>query len=643
MATGKNIKICGSRDKKKHDNEKGSSRDSVTNIRCGNAANRQAATFILLAGKKRNPDFSDDFLVRNGAAPGSTIIMTESAFLTKVAWSRLVPLLCKSLRQIVEDAAKTLGIDAHTASKLQALLAFDGFKCHMDPEMLVGFADQLILCLVENRDSSAINQAFDKLVARSGKKRAEHVISMMQRSHVVPVIDQWYLVLVTLAMLRDCAASDVWQNSFIAVNMHPDYRLSIEDWLKKITPAVLGADKFEKENIDLAEMLPKAWIETKEEKKQRWLSIIENGDEAWDVEMIRNLREAGMSLSLLQHGFKLYHAEKAIRAAPEKAMQSKCVTPVKTKADVTPSKMIYHLYNPGDIGLSPMERFEHAISVRNRTLGPQKGTQISPHLNVEVSKDNKRFLMLNDDDLNMHRVLQESMCKHGFRRKVARRTLNALGTASGLCGVLNDETQIDKLKSNLKFAASLEEVRHQEQQRKKLNAEQKAQAKLAVQAARTKRARLKQTKMEGLVRDARKKVGISESELFKSRHLSSLSSTMLSAIAFCCCKVALPGKVAEKRLKLKELLGLQEDDDKGEEGLEEDDDKGESETETEEEYISFDELIIGDIVEVYWSGEKEWYEGEVTGIDDKLVEVHYKSDNQKLWHPPDNYPMCRIE
>ena len=33
MATGKNIKIVGSRDKKKHDNEKGSSRDSITNIR----------------------------------------------------------------------------------------------------------------------------------------------------------------------------------------------------------------------------------------------------------------------------------------------------------------------------------------------------------------------------------------------------------------------------------------------------------------------------------------------------------------------------------------------------------------------------------------------------------------------------------
>ena len=128
MAMGKNILICGSADKKKHDNEKGSSRVTVTIIRCGNAANRSAATFWLCEGKQVNPDFSDDFLKRHGAEAFSTIIMTESAFLTTQAWKRLVPNLAASLRQIVEDAAKTLGIDAHTASKLKCFLALDGFK-----------------------------------------------------------------------------------------------------------------------------------------------------------------------------------------------------------------------------------------------------------------------------------------------------------------------------------------------------------------------------------------------------------------------------------------------------------------------------------------------------------------------------------
>ena len=367
MACGKNILIVGSADKKKHDNEKGSSRDSITVIRCGNTANRQAATFILLEGKKRNEDYSDDFLARNGAAPGSTIIMTESAFLTKEAWMLLVPLLCKSQRSIVEDAAKTLGIDAHAASKLKIVDAFDGFKVHLDSEMLVYFADRNILCLCENRDSSAINQAFDKLVARAGKKRAAAVISMMTRSHVVPIIDQWYLVLVVLAMLRDCAASNVWQNSFIAVNMHPNYRLDLQSWLKKIHPAVLSADKFEQEHIDLAEMLPKAWKETSVKKKDSWMSIIADGKESWDVDMIQELRKEGMSLSLLQHAYKLYHAEKAIRAQSKTPTTTSTLKKQQAKAP-TPNRMIYHLYNPGQgSGMSPMEKFSHAIKVRNRS------------------------------------------------------------------------------------------------------------------------------------------------------------------------------------------------------------------------------------------------------------------------------------
>ena len=59
------------------------------------------------------------------------VIMTESAFLTISAWRELVPALTTSIRQIVKDAAKTLGIDTQTVSKLKCMLAFDGFKVRM--------------------------------------------------------------------------------------------------------------------------------------------------------------------------------------------------------------------------------------------------------------------------------------------------------------------------------------------------------------------------------------------------------------------------------------------------------------------------------------------------------------------------------
>ena len=259
-------------------------------------------------------------------------------------------------------------------------------------------------------------------------------------------------------------------------------------------------------------------------------------------------------------------------------------------------------------------------------------------MNVEVSKDNKRFLALRDDDVNMHRVLQESMCKHGFRRRVAKRTLNALGTASGLCGILNDEEAVTKLKSNLKFAESLEEVRHREQQRKQAKAKKKAQDKVNADAARVERTRRKRLKMETTLCTARKKIGLSESSPFKARHLKSLSFAALSAIAFLRFKVGLPGKVEEKRIKLKEIMGPDNGDEDGESDEPENEDEDETETEPAPgEDVSFDKLNISDIVEVFWSGEDTWFEGEVTGIDDGLIVVFYKSDGRQLWHSPDDY------
>ena len=322
--------------------------------------------------------------------------------------------------------------------------------------------------------------------------------------------------------------------------------------------------------------------------------------------------------------------------------------------------MIYHLYNPGkDIDMSPMQRFEHAITVRNRTLGPKAGTTVSPYLDVEVSKDNEKFLALKPEDLNMHRVLQESMCKHGFRRKVAKRTLNALGGASGFCGILNDGVELEKLKANLRFASSLEAVKSEEKKRKQAAAEEKTKAKQKAQAARTKRAQKKRLKMEELVQQARDKVNISNTDPFTSRHVSKLPSNMLCAIAFLQFDVKLTGKVVDKRNQLKVLLTSQEPTTTTPPPQEPTttaltttspppDTDEDTSTESEDgpnPDLTLDELNMGDVVEVYWEGMGEWYEGEVTDVDvdDMTVEILYKSDNKQLYHSLDNYRMRMLD
>ena len=272
--------------------------------------------------------FTEDYLQRHGAAPFSKVVMTPNGFLTDEAWkSDIAPNIAKGIRHAVVVYAHRYGIPAIVASKLLVGLGFDGFKVHLKnlSELLL-FSENNILALCEHRDSSEINQAFDRLVARAGKRRASICLDQIRRSHVTPVIDCWTLILVGLNMLKDCAASRVWENSFVAVNMHPHHRISCEEWLEKIGSFVQAANKFEPEVIDHFDLLPSAWREQPFEKRQEWLAIIDDDGPTWDIDLIAKLRKAGMTLSLVSKMFKIYTAEKRIR---DKPAERKPTTPKK--------------------------------------------------------------------------------------------------------------------------------------------------------------------------------------------------------------------------------------------------------------------------------------------------------------------------
>ena len=124
---------------------------------------------------------------------------------------------------------------------------------------------------------------------------------------------------------------------------------------------------------------------------------------------------------------------------------------------------------------------------------------------------------------------------------------------------------------------------------------------------------------------------------------------MMSAIAFCIFNVGLAGKVEDKRSKLKQLLADGDEEHNDTNGSEADvepqcDKSCSDDDRVGDNIIVLSDLNLGDIVEVYWHGDKEWYEGEVTGCDEEscLVEVHYKSDNKKLWHT-DDYKFRRLD
>ena len=55
-------------------------------VHTGSAAGDTGPTIILLKGKTKRAMFNDDYLVRKGLNPGSTIITTENESMTHDAW-----------------------------------------------------------------------------------------------------------------------------------------------------------------------------------------------------------------------------------------------------------------------------------------------------------------------------------------------------------------------------------------------------------------------------------------------------------------------------------------------------------------------------------------------------------------------------
>ena len=114
----------------------------------------------------------------------------------------------------------------------------------------------------------------------------------------------------------------------------------------------------------------------------------------------------------------------------------------------------------------------------------------------------------------------------------------------------------------------------------------------------------------------------------------------------------LTGRVAEMREQLKPLLPVgsaralefpeygTQDELVDECGEDEDTDEESSDAHISID-VPFEDLRVGECVEVHWTTEKKWYEGEVTNIDetDRTFEVVYESDGKKLWHPVDDFPI----
>jgi hypothetical protein len=178
-------------------------------------------------------------------ATGSTILMTESAYMTDAAWLEAAKAIVKGYHQLPFMKEN----ENWFITKL-----LDGFKSHVNVFQAHKIcADQLIISLKEESNSSHVNQGYNQLTTKNNKKSAAESLYDRRRvkkwqtgkSH----IDQYDLVLTVMRIVRATTES-TWVSSFQRVSLHPQMQVAFPEFCKKIAGFLLASKGLKDENVD---------------------------------------------------------------------------------------------------------------------------------------------------------------------------------------------------------------------------------------------------------------------------------------------------------------------------------------------------------------------------------------------------------
>ena len=92
------VYCVGDKAKKKHETNIDDSRVSVTAFRLGTFGGTNGPTGFAMKGERKKAGDTNEFLVRHGAAPGSIMVMTPSAFVTDLAWDTMMDSILPGIR-----------------------------------------------------------------------------------------------------------------------------------------------------------------------------------------------------------------------------------------------------------------------------------------------------------------------------------------------------------------------------------------------------------------------------------------------------------------------------------------------------------------------------------------------------------------
>ena len=358
------------------------SRTSITLYRSGNAAGDDGPTGFLPPGKHRRSGFTDAFLVKHGAAPGSTIVMTANGYMTEDAWVEMAPAMAAGIRKMPV-------ICDHPEWWVVKII--DGFGPHTSSlKAMEIYAEHKTMLLKEEADTSHVCQSYDQEVAKADKRSMRTSLAFLRKTTEIckGVIDGWQLVHVGLAAVRELEAES-WIYSFKKVNLHPHFRVSFAQWCERISHFLQGGQSFKQEVVqDGYALLPSFWHGMLPEQKQRAALIFASHGNSYSVACVQELTGAKGVVQLDQMQNLRVCLELASedpshleRGVPELAARTvpTDVSSVQESIDVHNGLVSFQLHPKKADGTqlySGMDKFEHLVKMARRTT--PSGVELSP-------------------------------------------------------------------------------------------------------------------------------------------------------------------------------------------------------------------------------------------------------------------------
>lgn len=368
----------------------------------------------------------------------------------------------------------------------------DGFGSHLNCyKANLLRAEHKILSLKEEGDSSHINQAYDKLAAKSDKNVQRTALSWLrkERRYNSNIIDQYGLIACGLAAVRHTGRHpEIWVDSFVATNTHPTRQISFEDWCVKIAPHLQASDSFHliKQNAEIDEytLLPAFWQAMAPEDKKLAVEIVrKHGDNAWDLnccrELIRSLSLTMSELSALQPCIfcamdNPTHLDRGLDE--EEDGVDEVVQPDEVIAAEAARKKAHHgldLFVRAPEGLTGIKLFDHMCNFRQRSYAhKEKDHKISDHLDCQPRTSHQHDLMKIDYHLRMQGTIMGDVMEGVPLEKAAQVRLDNLGQVKSRSQFINDPRRLNALRDRLELLRSLgraEELAQMEEKEKTAN------------------------------------------------------------------------------------------------------------------------------------------------------------------------------